>query len=281
MAGSRLCKSLKSRLLGVVFGVLWLGVTSATAVEIAAPESFDCLVQPSAEVELSAPSAGVVSEVLVDRGDRVARGQVVARLNDTLERANLAVAEHRAATSATLKLRTARLEYEERRLARNANLIAEAVLTEKEAEEMRMARDMAYWEHKEVEEQALLAGLQVEQAKAELSLRQVRAPVDGVVTELKRKAGENSSGSYIMKLVKLDPLYIETFVPAPLAVKLRVGQQVSIMNETIDRPWQAQISVVDSVADAASGMLKVRVEVANAGYDKLAGLRCSATFEWD
>ncbi len=110
----------------------------------ASANTFDCLMQPSAEVELSAATAGVVSEVLVDRGDRVAKGQVVARLKDEVERTNLAVAELRASTSATQKLRESKLQFEDRRLKRNAGLIADSVLTEKEAEEMRMSREIAY-----------------------------------------------------------------------------------------------------------------------------------------
>ncbi len=240
--------------------------------------SFDCLMQPSAEVELSAPVSGVVQDVLVDRGDRVVKGQVVARLNDKVEHANVAIAELRTTADAVSKARESKLQFEDRRLARNANLIRDSVLTEKDAEEMRQARDAAYWEAKEADEQEKLAQRQLDQAKAELAQREVRATIDGVVTERKRQPGESTNGSYILKLAQLDPLYAETFVPAQFAIKLHVGQKVAIRNETLDGPIEGEISVIDSVADAASGMLKIRVRVGNAGYDKVSGLRCSATF---
>ncbi len=265
------------------FTVLFLAVFAPGSTERAAgeerPASFDCLMQPSAEVELSASAPGVVREVLVDRGDRVVKGQVVARLNDEVEQTNLAIAALRATTNAAQKSREAKLGFEERRLARNANLIADSVVTEKEAEEMRSSREVAYWDAKEADEQLQLARLQLEQAKAELALREVRATIDGVVTERKHQPGETTNGSYIMKLAQLDPLYAETFVPAQFAAKLHIGQGVLISNDTLDKPVRGEISIIDTVADAASGVLKIRVHIGNSNYDKISGLRCTATFE--
>ncbi len=41
---------------------------------------FDCVIDPSMAVKLGSPTTGLIADVLVDRGDIVAEGQVVARL---------------------------------------------------------------------------------------------------------------------------------------------------------------------------------------------------------
>ena len=43
-------------------------------------EALECLLEPNTEIEISAAVSGVLSDVLVQRGDRVKRGQVLARL---------------------------------------------------------------------------------------------------------------------------------------------------------------------------------------------------------
>jgi len=253
---------------------------AAQQVAGAANGPFDCLLEPSAVIELAAPVAGVVAEMLVDRGDRVERGQVLARLEDRLERAALAVARQRAEATATVETKRTRLAFEERRLARNERLISGNIITEKEADEIRTSHEVAVWELREAEELAALARLQLAQAEAELSLREVRSPVDGVIVDRNREPGETTAGEHLVRIATLDPLYAEVFVPATMVAKLGPAISASVTAETSpDRPLKAKVKVVDPVADAASGMIKVRLSIDNAEYRELSGLRCTATFE--
>jgi RND family efflux transporter MFP subunit len=241
---------------------------------------YDCLIEPSAVIELAAPVAGVVSEMRVDRGDRVVRGQVLARLEDRLERAALAVARLRAESSATVETKRARLAFEERRLARNERLISGNIITEKEADEIRTSKEVATWELREAEEMSALARLQLAQAEAELSLREVHSPGDGVVIERNREPGETTSGEHLVRIATLDPLYAEVFVPATMVNQLAPAVSASVVTENAaGRPLKASVKVIDPVADAASGMVKVRLSVENSAYRELSGLRCTATFD--
>lgn len=275
--------SLRARRIGLLVPCLFAAAVGPAAAQQPAqgPNGpYDCLIEPSAVVELAAPVAGVVAEMLVDRGDRVTRGQVLARLEDRLERAAVAVARMRAESSATVELKRARLAFEERRLSRNERLISGNIITEKEADEIRTAREVAVWELREAEEMSTLARLQLAQAEAELSLREVKSTVDGVVIERNREPGETTSGEHVVRIAKLDPLYVEVFVPATMVDKLGPAASASVALETApDRPLKAKVKVVDQVADAASGMVKVRLSVGNSEYRELSGLRCTATFD--
>src|SRR5258707_15487944 len=52
----------------------------AVAQEKAATEEFACLIQPKMVLKLGTPVPGLLSEVLVDRGTIVKKGDVIARL---------------------------------------------------------------------------------------------------------------------------------------------------------------------------------------------------------
>jgi membrane fusion protein (multidrug efflux system) len=149
-------------------------------------------------------------------------------------------------------------------------------VTAKEADEIKTARDLAYWEHKDAEEQAVLARLQVEVAEAELKLREVRSTVDGIVMERNRDPGESSAGVHILKIAQLNPLYVETFVPVSKLDRLAVGALAEVKAEGLAGPGvRGKVTVIDRVADAASGMTKLRITVPNGSYEILSGVRCT------
>jgi len=56
----------------------------------------DCVIQPFVATELGSSATGILEEFLVDRGDRVKKGMVVARLRSDLEQASLDLAKARA-----------------------------------------------------------------------------------------------------------------------------------------------------------------------------------------
>src|SRR5215475_8668636 len=61
-----------------------------------AAAEFDCLIQPKMVLKLGTPVPGLISEVLVDRGAMVKKGDVVARLESGVEEAAVALAKARA-----------------------------------------------------------------------------------------------------------------------------------------------------------------------------------------
>src|SRR5437879_1811296 len=68
----------------------------ATAQDLKADAAeFDCLIQPKMVLKLGTSVPGLISEVLVDRGAIVKKGDVVARLESGLEAASLSLARVR------------------------------------------------------------------------------------------------------------------------------------------------------------------------------------------
>src|SRR5690242_2372365 len=73
--------------------------------------SFDCVIEPHQVVKLASPVVGVISELNVDRGDVVTKGQALGKLEDGVEKAGLALAEARARNEYSIRAIEARLEF--------------------------------------------------------------------------------------------------------------------------------------------------------------------------
>ena len=64
----------------------------------------DCNIEPFIVTELGSPANGLLEEILADRGQRVTKGMVVARLRSDLEQASLDLAKARAEATALIEL---------------------------------------------------------------------------------------------------------------------------------------------------------------------------------
>ena len=80
------------RVIGMMMAVVLAGPASAQPL---ASRSFDCVIEPEQVVKLASQATGLITRLDVDRGDRVAKGQVLGTLSDDVERANLALARAR------------------------------------------------------------------------------------------------------------------------------------------------------------------------------------------
>ena len=94
--------SCREGLCGVRRGLVALGVAAFCPVASYAA-TFDCVMEPSLTVKLGSPVASILSRVLVERGDRVARGQLVAQIESSVEEAVVAANEERARSTAEIE----------------------------------------------------------------------------------------------------------------------------------------------------------------------------------
>jgi len=70
-------------------------------------DALDCLIEPWVVSDVGSPVQGVIAELLVDRGQRVEKGQPLAQLESGVEDSDVALAEIRAETESELVARVA------------------------------------------------------------------------------------------------------------------------------------------------------------------------------
>lgn len=256
-----------------VLALLVLAPQAGTAAEL------DCLIEPWRTVTLSAAIEGVVEAVSVDRGDRVKKGQVIAKLESSVERATVAAARSRAEAQGALRSAQARLKYAERELGRQTNLQQRQITSESEMDEAASNQRVAAAQLLDATEIVAIAQHELRRTEASLRRRTIRSPVAGVVVERILSPGEYADPPQIVRIAQIDPLRVEVFAPLALVGKIEIGMEAQVIPEApIGGVHKARVSVVDRVIDAASGTFGVRLELPNADYALPAGLNCRVRF---
>ena len=245
----------------------------------AEPAEFDCVIEPHEIVELSSPVPGIVEEISVDRSDIVKKDQIVAQLQSDLEKANLELAKARATFNGDIESRKASLEYASRKYQRTEELYSKKAISfdlkDEAATEARVTK-MALHQARENKQ---IAQLELKRAQEMLKLRTIRSPIDGIVIDRNLSAGAYVKTQPILKLAKVDPLRVETYVPTALFNKIKTGMQAEIFPEPpAEGVFPATVTIVDKVIDAASGTFSIRLELPNKENKIPAGLKCKVRF---
>lgn len=243
---------LPGTLLALLFSISCAQAQAPAAAPASAPaKPLDCLLEPSLEVKLGSAVDGIIAEIRVDRGASVRRGQPLVLLNSQLEAAAVDSARGKA-------------EFTRRKAERNDELFKQQLISEQDRDQL--------------ETEAKLAVLELREREAALRLRTISSPIDGVVVDRLMAPGDQISraGGNILRLMRIDPLYIEVVAPAALFSRVRVGATAKVTVDGLGqlKPYNAKVTVIDRVIDAASGTFRARLELRNPDHSIPAGLRC-------
>lgn len=239
----------------------------------------DCVLAPSRTVELSSPVAGVIEEITVDRSDAVTRGQIVARLEARVERATVELARARAAVDPQLETERINVEYDARRHDRVASLYDRNVIPINDVEDAAREAELSRWRLEQVRDLQEIRRLELARAEELLAQKTIRATIDGFVVERYKTVGEYVEDQPIVRIAATDPLRVEAILPVRYFGSIRPGMSAEVQPETLDGPPRtARVTLVDRMADAASGTFAVTLEMANPGNAIPAGLKCEVRF---
>jgi RND family efflux transporter MFP subunit len=240
-------------------------------------ETVDCLVSPHRVSELAFGFPGLVEAINVERGDPVRKGQLLASLDTSIERSNIAIAEAQLAATAEIDSAKAQLGVAEKRLQRNKLLFDRGTLSTGQFEEIEGDEEVARLKLAELSEARRLRTLDVARARAIMALRTIVSPFDGGVVERHVQPGEYVDTKRVVTIAEIDPLFVDMIVPAAAFDLVRPGQVISV---TLDHPpgltVKATASVIDPFVDASSGTFRVRATLPNADRSIVAGSRCQA-----
>ena len=255
--------------------VAFVGLSAAALGATEESGGLNCVILPDQEVEVGSPVPGVLEQVLVRRSDRVERGQVLARLESSVERATVDLARARAVEDSELELRHVELRYDVQHRDRLNTLHDRHVVSAQNLEDGERVAHAARLRVRIAEERRLEALLEQRRADAVLALKTIRSPIDGIVVQEHRTAGEYVEDQPIMRIVRLDPLRVEVIAPLALFGKVSTGMHMGIAPETDPKSQHvATVTAVDPVADPGSGTFGVELELPNPGLGLPAGIKC-------
>jgi RND family efflux transporter MFP subunit len=239
------------------------------------------MVEPRMTVKLGTQSTGIISRMLVDRGDRLEAGQPVAELDSTIERHNTRIASERAANDSEIRLAEAAAEFEDGRLTRRSSLMTKNVIAKETFEKADTDARMRASELERAQAAQRLARLEADRAAAILAMRTVRSPIKGVVVARKMSPGEFvRDESVLVEIAAIDPLYVNVYLPSELFTGIRVGLTARVrLEEAIGGSFVSAVTLKDPVIDAASSMFLVRLELPNPDGVIPSGVRCTIEFD--
>lgn len=260
------------------------GVVLALASACAGAAEYDCVTEPSQTVAVRAAVEGLISEIAVDRGDVVKRGQVLVMLDAGLETANAELARFRSTMQGAVRSSESRVDYAKIKANRNVQLQQENFVSAQDRDEAQTELKLAESELEETRDNRRVAELEYRRAKEELDRRTVRSPIDGVVTERLMQPGELADNQNmdrpILKLANTRVLHVEALLPLEAYRSVRPGTQAKVMPEApIGGTYTATVTVVDSVVDTASGTFGVRLALPNPTQQVPAGVKCRVAFD--
>jgi RND family efflux transporter MFP subunit len=240
-----------------------------------AARGLDCMIQPHQIVQVGSAAPGVIERILVERGDMVAKGQVLVQLQAGVERAQLAVARERALQSGEMKVASGSAELAQRELQRAKELREQNFVSETYLDKQRAEAQVAGGRTDQAQERRKLAQREVELAAAQLAQRSIAAPIAGVVVERFMSAGEFVDQKPILRMASIDPLRVDVLVPAAAFGQIEPGMKGNVVPELLNKKeHMAVVRTVDRVIDAATNTFRVRLELPNPGGALPAGLRC-------
>ena len=192
------------------------------------------------EVDVVARTSGPITELNVEEGDFVERGQVLARIDEREARAQLEIAK--------VNLEETRVAFERAKISRENDIISD------EAFDQAQARYES-------------AQAQIASQELELSYTVIEAPFDGLIIERAIKFAEFvNNGTRLFRLSDFDPLLCPIQVPEKDLGKVRKGQSAYLTVEAFpDERFAARVLRVNPVVDRATGTVKVTLEVNGRG----------------
>lgn len=258
-------------------GCLALTSLAAPALQAAAP--LGCLIEPSQSAELGSPVIGVLDKVMVDRGDRVKKGQVLATLRAGVEQASLSVARQRAQAEAELRAAEANRDFARQQVRRAEDLGQQNFVSKQAVDQAQTELKVAEQRLVQARDQKRIWDKESALAQAQLAQRHLFSPFSGVVVDRYLSPGERVEDRPVLRLAALDPLRVEVFMPAANFGQVKVGMLAAV---TPDLPGmaeaEAKVILVDRVIDPASNTFRVRLRLPNRDHAIPAGARCQVRF---
>lgn len=258
-------------------------VLSACTSAVALAAEFDCVIEPRQLLEIRSPVEGLIDRVHVDRGDLVRKGQVMAEIDSSVERAAAAIAKQRSEMEGAVRSGESRVEFTAKKAARAQELNKGNFVSAEQRDQSATEHKLAQADLLDAHDNRRVAALEYKRQMEIIRLKTIRSPVDGVVVERILNVGELAEAGVgrkpIFRLAEIGMLHVEVLLPVEAFGKITPGLQVEVRPEIpAGAVHRATVKVIDRVLDAASGTFGVRLELPNPQNRLAAGIRCTASF---
>ena len=260
------------------FGARAMAVQTATAVSGSSDSDAGAVLQATGYVTarrqatVSAQITGTLTAVLIEEGDHVEKGQVLARLDDSGYKANLAAAKAQAdAAHALVAQYRAQLAQAEQDAHRQQSLASRGLVSKQSAEQAATEVDSLRATLGSQQQQVKSAKAQASVAQVNFDYTVVRAPFSGVVTTKDAQVGEiisplSAGGGFtrtgVGTIVDMNSLEVDVDVNEAYIGRVKPGMPAeAVLDAYAEWKIPAHVIAIVPTADRGKATVKVRVEL--------------------
>ncbi|MEO1717824.1 MAG: efflux RND transporter periplasmic adaptor subunit [Planctomycetota bacterium] len=245
-----------------------------------AARSYAGVSRPADVRELAFGIRGTVAETLVEPGDRVEPGDLLIRLDDRVQAAQVELSRSQAEDDSRLKIATLAVEFQRDELEITLNSRERGGAADQDVREAQFAYDRSLIDVKAAEADMVARNLTLERETARLDEMRILAPIAGDIVDTPKQTGETVDElTTVITLVNTDQLHIDVTVAPNTARAMSIGQPATVVWQDIDAEpvTDARVIFIPATGDPSVRQVAVRVEVPNP--DRLpSGLHARVSF---
>lgn len=265
-----------------------VAVVPVTRGEIFKEVSFDAELRPYKEIELHARVTGYLDKMLVDAGDVVKEGQLLAQLDvpelnfDLLnaqasERRAQADVDKAAATFEEARLALTRLEAADKA---QPNLIAK-----QDIDSARLRAQAAKAACSAFEETHTAAEGSVKRLQTMLDFTRITAPFEGVITRRYSdpgaliQAGTSSGSMPLVRLSQVDLLRVAFPISVSYVAGVNDGDEAEVLIPSLAKKITAKISRLSQKVETSTRTMEAQIDLPNPDGNLIAGVYATVTLK--
>lgn len=181
---------------------------------------------------------GTLIALTVKAGQRVSKGQLLARVDDGGSGQQVASLE--------TQYQLAKTTFERQKNLWNQKIGSEIQYLQAQTQMLSLQRSVA-------------------QAKAMLSKTEIRAPFSGTIDEVFVEKGQvvSASPQGLMRIVNLNNMYVSTSVPESYIGKLKVGTQVDVFLTSLNKNYKGKVRQIGNFINPNNRSFGIEVSIPN------------------
>lgn len=189
-------------------------------------------------INLSTEVNGIVSEIIFTSGQPIEQGQIMVKLEDSVD-------------VAALDALRAERKLSEIKFARSKDLLKKRVVSKSEYDEAQAGFDAAT--------------ARVKQQESVIKRKIIRAPFTGLAGIRQVDLGQFiEAGNPIVSLQALDPIFVDYTLPERYLTRLKAGQVVKLRLDALpEQEFTGEVTALNSGVDTGTRTLLVRATLAN------------------
>lgn len=209
------------------------------------------------DVTISPKKAGIINQIFAKEGDRVKKGQILVQLDDVDARLQVEMSEAR------VKEAEVSLETDRNTLVRYQRLLESKVIPQQTYDDLNLKVKLD-------EARLALAKTELSMARQNLLDHRIVSPIEGIVHLKIASLGDHvnvAPKDEILKIVQMDPLELEFYVPEGLAGTIRLGSKVEFTVKAFsEEKFFATLQFISPTADPSTRNVKMKALVQNPNY---------------